>query len=240
MRRALIAVALATVVLTIPSSAQLGDIFKPKNNTQTSAAGLSNDRIAAGLKEALQVSTTNAVALTGRPDGFLKNDAIHIPLPDRLKTVGRGMRFIGMGTQVAELEVGMNRAAEQATPAAKAIFLSALKKMSFDDARRILSGPDTAATDYFKKTSTADLTTAFTPIVHQHLSTLGVVRQYNAVVNGAPGGATLAANFDLDKYVVSKTLDGLFLMLGREEQKIRQNPAARTTALLQAVFGRRG
>jgi hypothetical protein len=233
-------VLIAVLVLSLPSFAQWTDIFKPKKESQISSAGLSNDKIAAGLKEALQVSTTNAVAITGKPDGFLKNDAIHIPLPDKLRTVGRGMRLIGMGAQVDELEVGMNRAAEQATPAAKAIFLSALKKMSFDDARRILSGPDTAATDYFKKASTVDLIASFTPIVHQQLSKLGVVRQYNAVVNSAPGGASLAANFDLDKYVVAKTLDGLFLMLGREEQKIRKDPAARTTALLQAVFGRRG
>jgi hypothetical protein len=233
MRRALIVVC-AFIVLPLPSFAQFDQIFKQK----TSSATLGNDKIAAGLKEALQVSTANAVVITGRPDGFLKNDAIHIPLPDKLNRVGRGMRLIGMGAQVDELEIGMNRAAEQATPAAKAIFLSALKKMTFNDARRILSGPDTAATDYFKKTSTADLTTAFTPIVHQQLSKLGVVRQYNTLVNGTPGGATLAANFDLDKYVVGKTLDGLFLMLGREEQKIRQNPAARTTTLLQTVFGR--
>jgi hypothetical protein len=233
MRRALIVVC-ALVVLSVPSFAQFDQIFKQKASSST----LSNDKIAAGLREALQVSTANAVAMTGRPDGFLKNDAIHIPLPDKMKSVGRGMRLIGMGGQVDELETCMNRAAEQATPAAKAIFLSALKKMTFSDARRILSGPDTAATDYFKKASTADLTTAFTPIVHQQLSRLGVVKQYNALVNSTPGGTTLAANLDLDKFVVGKTLDGLFLMLGREEQKIRQNPAARTTTLLQTVFGR--
>jgi hypothetical protein len=224
-----------TLFFSYAAQAQFGDIFKSKST----APGLSDTKIAAGLKEALQVGATNAVALTGKPDGYLKNDAIHIPLPDKLKAVGKGMRMLGMGAQLDQLEVGMNRAAEQAAPKAKAIFIDALKKMSFDDARKILSGDDTAATEYFKRTSTTDLTTAFTPIVHQSMSKLGVVQQYNRVVQSAPGGAALAANLDIDKYVVGKALDGLFLMLGREEQKIRKNPAAQTTSLLKQVFGKK-
>ena len=226
---------LAIIVLTHVSFAQLGDIFKKKPTNSTSA--LSDDKISAGLKEALQISTANAVALTGKPDGFLKNDAIHIPLPDKLKTVGRGMRMIGMGAQVDELEVGMNRAAEQAAPKAKAIFLAALKNMTFDDARKILTGGDTAATTYFKQASTPELTQAFTPIVHQSLANLGVVKQYNQILQSAPAGQALAGRFDLDQYVVGKALDGLFYMLAQEEQKIRKNPAAQTTSLLRTVFG---
>ena len=219
------------------SPAQFGDIFKkkPAGNSST----LSDDKISAGLKEALQISTAHAVALAGKPDGFLKNDAIHIPLPDKLKSVGRGMRLIGMGAQVDELEVGMNRAAEQAAPQAKTIFLAALKRMTFDDARKILSGGDTAATAYFKQASTPELTQAFTPIVHRSLANLGVMKQYNAIVQSAPGGAALAGRFDLDQYVVGKALDGLFYMLAQEEQKIRKDPAAQTTSLLRAVFGRK-
>ena len=146
--------------------------------------------------------------------------------------------FIGLGSKVDELEVGMNRAAEQATPQAKRIFLAALKKMTFDDARHILTGNDTAATDYFKRTSTPDLTTAFAPIVHTSMQRVGVVGQYDRFLQTAPGGAALANEFDLDKYVVGKTLDGLFYMLGEEEKKIRKNPAAQTTQLLKQVFGR--
>ena len=202
-------------------------------------SGLSNDRIAAGLKEALQVSTTRAVAATGRPDGFLKNQAIKIVMPEKLQPLEKGMRMLGMGAKVDELEVGMNRAAEQATPAAKAIFVSALKKMTFDDARRILSGGNTSATDYFKRTSSPELTTAFSPIVKRSMRNVGVAQQYNAMLKSAPGGSALASNFDLDKYVVGKTLDGLFYELAQEEQKIRKNPAAQTTSLLKEVFGRR-
>lgn len=223
------------------STAQLDDVLKKAEEAagHRDSAGLSNDKIISGLKEALQVSTAKAVSLTGRPDGFLKNEAIKIVLPAKLETMAKGMRMLGMGAKMDELEVGMNRAAEQATPEAKQIFLAALRKMTFDDARRILSGDDTAATDYFKRASSADLTTAFTPIVHRSMEHVGVVQQYNQVIKSAPGGGALAEQVDINKYVVAKTLDGLFYMLGEEEKKIRKDPAAQTTALLKEVFGRR-
>jgi len=204
-----------------------------------SGAGLSNDKITAGLKEALTVSTGNAVSLTGRPDGFLKNEAIKILLPEKLRKVGSGLRLAGMGSQVDALEVGMNRAAEQATPKAKQIFLHAVTRMTFSDARQILTGGHTAATDYFKRQSTDELTAAFAPIVHQAMLNVGVVRQYDQLMKN-PMASSLAANkdFNLDNYVVGKTLDGLFYMLGEEEKKIRTDPAAQTTALLKEVFGK--
>lgn len=198
---------------------------------------LSDEKIISGLKEALEVSTTKAVALTGRTDGFLKNESIRILLPTKLQALGKGMRMLGMGEQVDDLEIGMNRAAEQATPQAKQIFLAALRKMTFRDARGILTGNDTAATDYFRNVCSADLTTAFSPIVHRSLERVGVVQQYDHVIKNAPGGSAIANEFDLDKYVVEKTLDGIFFMLSVEESKIRRNPAAQTTALLKEVFG---
>jgi hypothetical protein len=231
----------AVLFLSCLASAQFGDILKKADEAinQRGTAGLSNDKIIAGLKEALQVSTGKAVALTGRPDGFLKNEAIKILLPPKLQTVGKGMRMFGMGQQVDELEVGMNRAAEQATPEAKRIFIAAVKKMTFSDARNILTGDDTAATEYFKRASSADLTAAFSPIVNRSMQRVGVVQQYNRVLASAPGASALRGQFDLNKYVVEKTLDGLFLMLGNEEKKIRKDPAAQTTALLKEVFGRK-
>jgi len=220
-------------------TAQLDEVLKKAGEAigQRDTSGLSDDKIIAGLKQALQLSTGKAVSLTGKPDGFLKNEAIKILLPPKLQTVGKGLRMIGMGAKVDELEVGMNRAAEQATPQAKQIFLAALKKMTFDDARHILTGSDTAATEYFKRASSADLTTAFSPIVHRSMQRVGVVQQYDQLIKSAPGGSALAGQFDLDKYVVGKTLDGLFYMLGEQEKQIRKNPAARTTALLKEVFG---
>jgi hypothetical protein len=236
---------LFTMTLSLCCSAyspgQLDDILKKADEAlgQRDTSSLSDTKIIAGLKQALQVSTSKAVALTGKPGGFLKNDAIKIVLPPRLESVGRGLRMLGMGAKVDELEVGMNRAAEQATPQAKQIFLAALKRMTFDDARHILTGGDTAATEYFKRTSSADLTTAFSPIVHGSMEHVGVVQQYDRVIEAAPGSSMLAGQFDLNKYVVGKTLDGLFYMLGEEEKKIRKNPAAQTTALLKEVFGRK-
>jgi hypothetical protein len=238
MKSAILHAALA-LCLCASASAQLEQIMKEADQAleRRDTSGLSDTKIISGLKQALQVSTSRAVAVTGKPDGFLKNEAIKIVLPPKLETIGRGMRMLGMGSKVDELEVGMNRAAEQATPQAKAIFIASLKKMSFDDARHILTGNDTAATDYFKRTGSTDLATAFAPIVHQSMEHVGVVAQYDRFVQSSPGGNFLSNEFDLDKYVVGKTLDGLFYMLGQEEKKIRKDPAAQTTALLKEVFG---
>ena len=235
---------MAGLLSAASSQTQLEQIWnKAKTTAGSSSApdlGLSNDKIAAGLKEALTVSTENAVASTGRPDGYLKNQAIRILLPGGLATAAKGMRMMGMGAQMDELEVAMNRAAEQAAPAARQIFVNAVTHMSFDDARKILSGNDTAATEYFKKVSSDSLTTAFTPIVHNAMEKVGVIEQYQKIIQNSAAAPFLGGeNLNLDKYVVGKSLDGLFYMLGEEEKKIRQNPAARTTSLLKEVFGKK-
>jgi len=236
--------ALVAVVGLVPvlcaGQSELDDLLKKaeKATQATNASRLSDDKITAGLRQALQISTGKAVAATGKPDGFLKNAAIKILLPEKLRNVGKGLRMVGMGAQVDELEVGMNRAAEQAAPAAKQIFLNALTRMTFADARQILSGSDTAATDYFKRTSSDQLTTAFAPIVHRSMENVGVVRQYDQMMqNPVAASFSKNQNLNLDDYVVGKTLDGLFYMLGQEEKKIRRDPAAQTTALLREVFG---
>ena len=202
--------------------------------------GPGDDHIAAGLKEALTVSTRKAVASTGRVDGFLKNTAIRILLPEELRSVGKGMRMMGMGQQVDALDLGMNRAAEQAAPAARQIFINAVTKMTIADARRVLSRGDTAATEYFKTASTDQLTAAFAPVVHRAMENVGVVRQYNQVLqNPLAGRLAESQDFSLDKYVVGKTMDGLFYVMGEEERKIRKDPAAQTTALLREIFGKK-
>jgi hypothetical protein len=241
MRRLVITLPILTLLLVLMCAAQSpwDQIRNKIANTRPSAA-LSNDKIVAGLKEALTVSTRNAVASTGRPDGFLRNEAIKILVPQKLRNVRNGMRLIGLGSQVDSLEVGMNRAAEQAAPAARQIFIHAVTRMTFDDARRILSGNDTAATDYFKRQSSEQLIEAFAPIVHQSMENVGVVREYNQLMNN-PMAARVAKsqNFNLDDYVVGKTMDGLFYVMAEEEQKIRKDPAAQTTSLLREVFGRK-
>lgn len=211
-----------------------------QSKRNTTVAALSNDKIISGLKDALKVSTGKAVASTGKPDGFLKNEAIKIPLPEKLRNASRGMRFIGMGPQLDELEIGMNRAAEQATPLAKQIFLNALFKMTFDDARGILTSGDDAATQYFRRQSSDDLKGAFKPIVHRTMEQVGVIKQYNQLTRNSVAGPLLKAQgLEMDDYVLGKTLDGLFYMLAQEEGKIRKDPAARTTAILREVFGAR-
>jgi hypothetical protein len=202
-------------------------------------SSLTQEEIVSGLKEALEVATTKAIAATGHHDGFLKNEDIRILLPPKLASIGKGMRMIGMGEQVDDLEIGMNRAAEQATPQAKQIFLDALHKILFHDARRILEAGDTAATDYFRAATTKELTDAFTPIVHRAMEHNGVIKQYKNVMKNAPGGSALANEFDLDSYVVEKTLEGIFLMLSVEEKNIRTDPEARTSDLLKEVFGKK-
>ncbi|HYL15068.1 MAG TPA: DUF4197 domain-containing protein [Terriglobales bacterium] len=242
--RQIAAFVLVTVLSATYASAQsqLDQVWQTitKSRSNLNAANLSNDKITAGLKEALKVSTGKAVASTGRPDGFLKNEAIKILLPEKLRTAGKGMRLLGMGPQLDELEIGMNRAAEQATPMAKQIFLNALMKMSIGDARSILTGGDNAATEYFRRQSSGELTTAFKPIVYQSMQRVGVIKQYNRLTQNSMAAPLLQTQgFDLDNYVVGKTLDGLFYILGQEEKQIRKDPAARTTALLREVFGTR-
>ncbi len=211
-----------------------------KHKGSATVASLSNERIISGLKEALKVSTGKAVASTGKPDGFLKNEAIKILLPEKMRKAQKGIRLIGMGPQLDQLEVGMNRAAEQATPLAKQIFLNALYKMTFDDARGILTGGDNAATAYFQRQSSAELRAAFLPIVHRTMEQVGVVKQYNQLTQNPLAASLLKGQgFNMDDYVLGKTLDGLFYMLAQEEKSIRNDPAARTTALLREVFGAR-
>jgi len=237
----LLAISSMLVSTTCAGQATLNQILQRAKTARPAGTshGLTNDKIIAGLKEALTVSTRNAVASTGRPDGFLKNEAIKILVPDKLRNVGRGLRLVGMGSEVDGLEVGMNRAAEQATPAAKQIFIDAVKQMTFSDARQILSGSNTAATDYFKAHSSDQLIEAFSPIVHQAMENVGVVHQYNQLMRN-PMAARVAAtqHFDLDEYVIGKTVDGLFYVMAQEETKIRKDPMAQTTSLLKEVFGR--
>ena len=242
---ALLALLLAVVAGSPPAAAQVDDFLKrfpgvPQVPGVPGTGSLGDVRIGQGLKEALQVGTANAVQLTGRTDGYFRNEAIKILLPERLRSLDRGLRLVGYGPQVDELVLGMNRAAEQAAPAAKQIFWDAIGAMTIDDARRILNGSQTAATDYFKEKTTPQLTTAFRPVVEKSMSQVGVTRQYNELLGQARSIPFLnVEQFDLDAYVVGKGLDGLFHVVGEEERKIRTNPSARVTDLLREVFGGR-
>jgi hypothetical protein len=233
----MIIVGMAMLLTVVPASAQLDQIFKGLGGGEKS--GLSDVKIGSGLKEALQIGTENAVNLTGKTDGYFLNQLIKILMPEKLKTFEKGLRAVGYGPQVDEFVLSMNRAAEKAAPAAKEIFWDAIGEMTFDDARKILSGSDTAATNYFKGKTTNKLTATFKPVVDKSMNEVGVTRQYKELVGRYESIPFVKKeSFDLDQYVVTKALDGLFHMVGEEEKKIRKNPAARTTNLLKEVFGK--
>jgi Protein of unknown function (DUF4197) len=237
----MIRVVLALVLLlsATPAAAQLDEFLRGLSRP-AGPQGLSDGTIASGLKEALQVATGKAVDLTGTVDGFFKNQAIKILMPAELRPLESGLRAVGLGSQVDAFVLGMNRAAEHAAPAARQIFGQAVTEMTFDDARKILGGGDTAATEYFKGKTTDRLTEAFRPVIERSLDEVGVVRQYKELVDHAERIPFLKTDkLDVDRYVTGKALDGLFHMVGEQERQIRTNPTARVTDLLKQVFGAR-
>ena len=223
-----------------PAAAQFDKILKGLGSNLPSFGGLSDAKIGSGLQEALKVGTGNAVVQTGAVDGFLLNAAIKILMPKTLQNIEKPLRLVGYGPQIDEFVVGMNRAAEKAVPFAKEIFWDAIGQMTFDDARKILSGSDTAATDYFKSKTTKKLQAAFLPSVTDVMNQVGVNRQYNELI-GKYKDVPFSKNivFDVNQYVTEKATDGIFYVVGQEEKKIRTNPAARVTDLLKEVFGSR-
>jgi hypothetical protein len=239
MVKSLVAGVLVVLFMALPAQAQFDQILKGFG-IGTKEAGLSDAKIASGLKEALKVGTENTVNLTGKTDGYFKNEAIKILMPQKLQTLEKGLRTVGYGPKVDEFILSMNRAAEQAAPFAKQIFWDAIGAMSFEDAKKILSGGNTAATDYFKTKTTDKLTEAFKPVVDKTMNEVGVTRQYNELVGKFQAiPFAKSETLDIDQYVVTKSLDGLFHVLGQEEQKIRTNPAAQVTDLLKEVFGKK-
>ena len=201
---------------------------------------LSDSKIIAGLKEALEVGTGNAVNLTGQLDGFFKNAAIKILLPQQLNTLAKTLRTLGQGALVDEFVMSMNRAAEKAAPEARKLFVGALKEMTFDDARKILFGADTAATQYFKTKTSVKIGDAFRPIISRAMNDVGATRQYKDLVGRLQQLPFVKSqSLDIDEYVVGKALDGLFYMVGEEEKKIRKDPLARVSSILKDVFGKK-
>ena len=203
-----------------------------------SATDLTNDEMVAGLKQALDKGTQFAVNKLGQPGGFLDNKKVRIPMPDSLSWVESSLRTVGQDEMADEFIDTMNTAAEQAVPEAADIFGQAIKEMSVQDAQGILSGPDNAATEYFRSNTEAELTQRMRPIVETATASTGVTSAYKDMLGAAGGFAGMmpATATDIDGYITSKTLDGLFLMIAREERKIRKNPMARSTELLQKVF----
>jgi hypothetical protein len=227
--------AVGATLLAVPAFAQLDKILGGSGNQAGGDA-----RIASGLKEALSIGTANAVKLTGATDGFFGNSLIKILLPPRLKTAEKGLRMIGAGPQVDQFVLGMNRAAEKAAPEASMYFKQAILSMGITDAKGILTGGDTAATDFFKSKTSEQLTTAFRPHVEAAMGQLEVTRQFDALIGNMKKIPFMKAeSFNINDYVVQQAINGLFVMVGQEEKKIRKDPAAQVTTLLRDVFGKR-
>ncbi len=231
--------------LSMPARADLAEILKKGLESQAAgsaaspAAVLSNDDMVAGLKEALAKGTHKAIADLGKPDGFLKNAALAIPMPDSLKKVEKLLRSLKQDKLADEFVATLNHAAEQAVPEAANLFADSINQMTLDDARGILQGPNDAATQYFRKTSGSKLVERFRPAVQAATEKAGVTSAYKRLLKKAGPLAKLAGKeaTDLDGYVTEKAVDGLFKAIAAEELLIRKDPVARSTDLLKKVFG---
>ncbi len=199
---------------------------------------LTNQDASRGIKGALTEGAASAIAKLGVPGGFLDNPKVKIPLPSALDEVAKVMRMMGRGKDADELVVAMNRAAEQAVPEAKELLVNAVKTMSLDDAKRILTGGDNSVTQFFRAKTEAPLAVKFLPIVKQATDRVGLAKKYDEVAGqGAKIGLIKGNAVNIDQYVTHKALDGLYLMIGEEEHAIRQNPAAAGSAIVSKVFG---
>ena len=198
-----------------------------------------NEREAAsGVRAALERGALAAVALLGKTDGFLGDPRVRIPLPGFLHDAAKLLKALGQGHKVDELITAMNRAAEAAVPAAKPLFVSTVKAMSVQDALKVVRGGDTSVTDYFAGKTRLPLGDKFLPIVTQATEKVSLAERYNAVAGKAAGmGLVKGDDANVQKYVTHRALDGLFLMIGEEEKKIRADPVKTGSAILKKVFG---
>ena len=218
----------------------LDDLMKGLRTLPNTGAGGADEKTnAAGIKEALAVGTERAVNRLSQVDGYFGNAAVKILMPSSIQKVADVARMAGYQKQVDEFILSMNRAAEAAAPQAARHFGDAIRAMTLDDVRGVLTGGDTAATEFFRRTTHDKLYAAFRPVVSKKVGEVGATRAYKDMIGRYERVPLMGkTSFDLDDYVTNKSLDGLFLMVGEEEKKIRTNPAARTTDLLKTVFGR--
>ena len=236
----LIIVSYLVIMLMTPfasTGTDFGSLFNKVQEAFSESSGLSQSEIVKGLKEALEVGTSKTVQALSKTNGYYNNPKVKIPLPEAVQKFESVLRATGFESQLEEFEVSMNRAAEKAAPKAKALFVGAIKEMSFSDADNILNGPDNAATEYFQNKTASKLEALFKPIVQQSMDKVGVTQYYKSV-SGQIQTIPFANQYvvDLDTYVTEKSVDGLFVRLAEEEAKIRNDPAARVTDLLQKVF----
>ncbi len=201
-------------------------------------AGISNADASSGLKTALEKGAIAAVALLGKPDGFLGNPKVRIPLPGYLEDASKLLKNFGQGKRIDELVTSINRAAEAAVPMGKDLLVSAVRGMNVNDAKKILTGGDTSVTSFFAEKTRSPLGEKFLPVVNKATEKVGLANKYNEFAGKAAGfGLVKKEDANIQQYVTGKSLDGLYLIIGEEEKKIRQDPVGTGSAILQKVFG---
>ena len=200
-------------------------------------SSLSSSDATAGIRTALQRGAEAAVALLSKTDGFWGNERVRIPLPDWLTKAGALFSIMGRKQELDDLHLAVNRAAEQAVPQARQLLVGAVKSMSVQDAKGILTGGDNSATQYFENKTRAPLAGRFLPIVTQVTRKSGLAQQYDGIAQSAQELGLVKEDASIEHHVTNKALDGLFLMIGDEEKKIRADPAATGSAILKKVFG---
>jgi len=201
-------------------------------------SSISNTDATNGLKQALTDGSAAAVSKLGTAGGFLDNPKVKIPLPPALQRIESALRFAGMRKQADDLVVAMNRAAEAAVPEAKTLLVDSVRQMSVQDAKGILTGGDTAATDYFRRTTQTQLTQRFLPIVKKATDQVGLAEQYNSLAGQASQlGLLKKDQSTVEGYVTQKALDGLYVMIAEEEKAFRHNPLGATSDIVKRVFG---
>lgn len=213
-------------------------LSKVAGNLPSGGGSLSNDEIVKGLREALSIGTNNSTIKLNKADGFFANAAIKILMPEEAKKVEKTLRNFGMSSLVDKAVLSMNRAAEDASGAVSSIFLDAIKNMSLQDGLSILKGNDFAATEFLKKNTTASLTEKMRPVIQASLDKVNASSYWKDVFTAYNRVSAQKVNPDLNAYVTSKAMEGIFHEIGLEEQKIRKNPAAQVTELLKKVFGK--
>lgn len=220
------------------TTAQINQTIGDVNRSLGQEQPLTASEVAEGLKEALVKGVSTGSDLVSQVDGYFKNPEIKIPFPPDVQKVEDRLRQIGLGGEVDRFVMTLNRGAEEAAKEAKPIFVSAIKSMTIQDAWGILRGEQDAATQYLKRTTSAQLNEKFKPVIQQALNKVNATKYYGDIV-GTYNKIPLVekVNPDLDDYATGKAIDGLFVMIAREEKRIREDPLARTTELLKRVFG---
>lgn len=218
--------------------AQINQALSTTGQTIGGEAPLTANDVAAGLKEALIKGISNGSDLASQVDGYFKNEAIKILFPPDVKKVEDKLRQVGLGNEVDKFIMTLNRGAEDAAKEAKPIFISAIRSMTIEDAWGILKGEQDAATQYLKRTTSAQLKEKFGPVIQNSLDKVNATKYYGDLVNTYNKIPFVdKVNPDLNDYATDKAIDGLFVMVANEEKEIRENPVARTTDLLRRVFG---